>query len=58
MNYIVGQNIAVIVNDTLNNAYFNSKINPYHLGIEFKIMYTKYNIMKVANGNMELTFYN
>ena len=57
MNYITGQNIAVIVNDN-NITYYNSKNNPYHLGIEFKILYTKYNIMKVKEGNLELAFYN
>jgi hypothetical protein len=58
MNHIKGQNIAVIMNDTINYNYYNSKINPLKLGTEFKIIYTKYNIMKVNNGNIELVFYN
>ena len=58
MNHIKGQNIAVILNQILNNLYYNSKNNPNKLGIEFKIIYTKYNIMEVKNGNLEFTFYN
>ncbi len=58
MNHIKGQNIAIIMNDTINNNYYNSKINPSNLGTEFKIIYTKYNIMKVNEGNIELVFYN
>ena len=46
------------MNDTINNNYYNSKINPSNLGTEFKIIYTKYNIMKVNEGNIELVFYN
>ena len=58
MNHIKGQNIAVILNQILNNLYYNGKNNPNKLGIEFKIIYTKYNIMEVKNGNLEFTFYN
>jgi hypothetical protein len=58
MNHIKGQNIAIVINDTINNDYYNSKINPSNLGTEFKIIYTKYNIMKVNEGNIELVFYN
>lgn len=58
MNHIKGQNVAVILNDTLNNIYYNNKNNPNKLGIEFKIIYTKYNIMKVKKGNLEFAFYN
>lgn len=58
MNHIKGQNIAVILNQVLNNLYYNGKNNPNKLGIEFKIIYTKYNIMEVKNGNLEFTFYN
>ncbi len=57
MNHIVGQNISIIVNDN-NNIYYTSKNNPNNLGTEFKILYTKYNIMNVKDGNIELTFYN
>lgn len=57
MNHIVGQNISVTVNDTYTD-YYNSKNNPYNLGIEFKILYTKYNILKVKDGNIDLVFYN
>jgi hypothetical protein len=57
MNHIIGQNIAVTVNDSYTD-YYNSKNNPYNLGIEFKILYTKYNVLKVNNGNIELAFYN
>ena len=56
MNNISGQNIAVIVNE-LNNLYYNSKINPNNLGTEVIIMYTKYNILKVKNGQANLLFY-
>jgi len=58
MNHIKGQNIAVILNQILNNLYYNGKNNPNKLGIEFKIIYTKYNIMEVKNCNLEFTFYN
>jgi hypothetical protein len=58
MNHIRGQNIAVKMDDILNNEYYNSKNNPYHLGTEFKIIYTKYNIMNVSEGNIDLVFYN
>ncbi len=57
MNHIVGQNISIIVNDN-NNTYYTSKNNPNNLGTEFKILYTKYNIMNIKEGNLELTFYN
>jgi hypothetical protein len=57
MNHIVGQNISVNVNDNYTD-YYNSKNNPYKLGIEFKIIYTKYNILSVKNGNIDLVFYN
>ena len=56
MNVITGQNIAIIVNDN-NNSYYNSKINPNNLGIEFKLIYSKYNILKIHNGMAELEFY-
>ena len=58
MNHIIGQNISVTVNDDYSADYYNSKNNPYNLGIEFKILYTKYNILNVTNGNINLVFYN
>lgn len=57
MKNIIGKNIAVLMNDNYQD-YYNSKNNPYNLGIEFKILYTKYNIANVNNGNLELKFYN
>ena len=57
MKQIVGQNIVVSINDDYSD-YYNSDNNPYNLGIEFKILYTKYNILNVKNGNIDLTFYN
>jgi hypothetical protein len=57
MNHIIGQNIAVTVADNYTD-YYNSKNNPYKLGIEFKILYTKYNILKVKDGSIDLVFYN
>ena len=54
---MVGQNIVVMVDDNYTN-YYTSNNNPYNLGIEFKILYTKYNILNVKNGNIDLTFYN
>ncbi len=57
MKQIVGQNIVVSVDDNYTD-YYNSNNNPYNLGIEFKILYTKYNILNVKNGNIELAFYN
>jgi hypothetical protein len=60
MKQIVGQNIVVSVNDNYSD-YYNSNTNPnnpYNLGIEFKILYTKYNILNVKNGNIDLAFYN
>lgn len=55
-NHIKGQNIVVTVNDN-NTLYYNSVNNPNHLGIEFKIMYTKYNIMNTSEGNITMAFY-
>ncbi len=57
MNHIVGQNISIIVNDN-NEIYYKSKNNPNNLGTEFKILYTKYNIMNINEGSIELIFYN
>lgn len=57
MKQIVGQNIVVMVDDNYSN-YYNSNNNPYNLGIEFKILYTKYNVLNVKNGNIALAFYN
>ncbi len=57
MKNIIGKDIVVTINDYYTN-YYNSKNNPYNLGIEFKIIYTKYNISNVKNGNLELKFYN
>lgn len=56
MNVITGQNVEVIVNDDYN-LYYNSKINPNNLGIEFKLIYTTYNILKVNEGRLDLLFY-
>ena len=56
MSTITGQNIAVVVND-FNNAYYNSKINPNKLGIQFKLIYSKYNMLKVKNGTADLLYY-
>ena len=55
MNTITGKNVEVIVND--NNSYFNSKINPYNLDIEFKLIYTTYNILKINEGRADLLYY-
>ncbi len=57
MNHIIGQNISVNLNDSYTD-YYNSKNNPYKLGIEFKIMYTKYNILTIKDGSIDLVFYN
>ncbi len=57
MKNVIGKNIAVLLNDNYTD-YYNSKNNPYNLGIEFKILYTKYNIANVREGNLELKFYN
>ncbi len=57
MNHIIGQNISVTVSDNYTD-YYNSKNNPYKLGIEFKILYTKYNILNVKDGSINLVFYN
>jgi hypothetical protein len=56
MNVLTGQNIAIVVNDN-NDIYYNMNINPYKLGTEFKLIYTKYNILKVQNGSADLVFY-
>ena len=56
LNNIIGQNIMVSVNNN-NLYYYTSKNNPYNLGTEFKILYTKYNIINVKDGNINLTFY-
>ena len=56
MNIISGQNVAINVNDN-NDIYYNSKINPNKMGTEFKIIYTKYNILIVKNGQADLQFY-
>lgn len=57
-NNITGQNIVILIDENNNDNYYNSKNNPYKIGTEFKILYTKYNIMNVHKGNIELTFYN
>jgi hypothetical protein len=57
MNHIEGKNIKIELANDYNN-YYKSKNNKYNLGIEFKVMYTKYNIMNVKDGNIELAFYN
>ena len=56
MSTITGQNIAVVVND-YNTIYYNSKINPNKLGLQFKIIYSKYNMLKVKNGTADLLYY-
>jgi hypothetical protein len=56
MNTITGQNIAVIVNDN-NSIYYNSKINPANQGLQLKIIYTKYNILRIKVGSANLLFY-
>jgi hypothetical protein len=58
MKNIIGKNIVVTMNDNYKDDYYNSKNNPYNQGIEFKILYTKYNIANVKNGSLELQFYN
>ena len=57
MNKISGQNIIINVNDNNTIYYNNSKINPNKLGTEFKLIYTKYNILKIKNGQADLQFY-
>ena len=56
MNVITGQNVSVAVNEN-NSIYYNIKTNPNKLGTEFKLLYTKYNILKVQNGSANLVFY-
>lgn len=56
MNIITGKSVEVIVNDDYN-LYYNNKINPNKLGIEFKLMYTTYNIIGVKEGRLDLLFY-
>ena len=57
MSNISGQNISVILDETIYDEYQSNINNPNKLGIEFKIIYTKYNILTIKNGQGELLFY-
>ena len=45
------------MNETIFNEYLNNKNNPNKLGAEFKLIYTKYNILIINNGQGELLLY-
>lgn len=53
-----GQNIIIEINSTIFNNIINNKNNPNKLGFQNKIIYTKYNMININNGNCELYFYN
>ena len=57
MNNVSGQNISILLDETIYNEYQNNKNNPNKLGLEFKLIYTKYNIMIIKDGQAELLFY-
>ena len=57
MTNITGQNISIIMNETIFNEYLNNKNNPNKLGAEFKLIYTKYNILNINQGQGELLLY-
>jgi hypothetical protein len=53
----IESNINIELDETQYNEYTNNKNNPNKLGIEFKIIYTKYNLLCIKNGQGELLFY-
>ena len=53
-----GQNIIIEINNIIFNNIVNNKNNPNLLGFQNKIIYTKYNMININNGNCELYFYN
>ena len=57
MNILKGQNINVTFDSTLFDEYINNINNPNNLEIEFKIMYTKYNLLNITNGMFDLELY-
>lgn len=57
MNTLKGQNINVSFDSTLFNDYINNINNTNNLEIEFKIMYTKYNILNIFKGTFDLELY-
>ena len=56
-NKIKGQNLNVNFDDTLFSEYLDNKNNTYNLPIELKIIYTKYNIINIFNGMLDLKLY-
>lgn len=57
MNNIKGHNIAIILNNFATEYYENTKINPNKFGIEFKLIYTKYNLYRTRDGQGDLVYY-
>ena len=57
MTNVKGQNINVILNDNSFNEYINNKNNLNKLGVEFKLIYKKYNKIEISNGKFELKYY-
>lgn len=56
-NEIKGQNLNVNFDDTLFSEYLNNKNNTYNSPIELKIIYTKYNIINIFNGMIDLVLH-
>lgn len=57
MTNIKGQNINIILDDNIFNEYINNKNNLNKLGVEFKLIYKKYNTVDIYNGKFELKYY-
>ena len=58
MTNIKGQNINIILDNNIFNEYINNKNNLNKLGVEFKLIYKKYNKIEIFNGKFELKYYN
>ena len=56
-NEIKGQNLNVIFDDKLFSEYLNNKNNTYNSPIELKIIYTKYNVINIFKGMIDLKLY-
>jgi hypothetical protein len=54
---IKGQDLNIIFDETLFNEYLNNKNNTYNSPFELKIIYTKYNVINISKGMLNLELY-